>query len=57
MNKHLNNWLDKVEGKKVGTTNENIEKEIKRQGYQNLDRIAELLVKNLNNGTSKKTNR
>jgi hypothetical protein len=31
MNKHLNNWLDKVEGLKIGTTNKNIKKEIKRQ--------------------------
>jgi len=31
MNKHLNNWLDKVEGKKPNTTNNNIKKEIKRQ--------------------------
>jgi len=31
MNKHLNNWLDKVEGLQVGTTNRNIRKEVRRQ--------------------------
>lgn len=30
MNKHLNNWLDKVEGLPEGTSNRNIEKEIER---------------------------
>ena len=32
MNKHLNNWLDKVEGVKVGTTNRNIKIE---RAYRN----------------------
>ena len=32
MDKHLNNWLDKVEGKPENTTNNAIKKEIKRQG-------------------------
>jgi len=35
MNKHLNNWMDKVEGKKPETTNNAIKKERKRQGYNN----------------------
>lgn len=34
MNKHLNNWLDKAEGKKENATNKSIEKELKRQGYK-----------------------
>lgn len=34
MNKALYNWLDKVEGKKVGTTVKNINKERKFQGYK-----------------------
>ncbi len=33
MNKHLNNWLDKVERKQKDTTNNNINKERKLQGY------------------------
>jgi len=33
MNKHLNNWLDEVEGKPVNTTNNAITTELKRQGY------------------------
>jgi len=33
MNKHLNNWLDKVEGKPPETSNNAIKKERKRQGY------------------------
>lgn len=31
MNKHLNNWLDKVEGLPKNTSNKNILKEIARQ--------------------------
>ena len=31
MDKNLNNWLDKVEGKPENTTNRAIEKEIARQ--------------------------
>jgi len=31
MNKHLNNWLDEVEGKDPETTNKAITKEIARQ--------------------------
>ena len=34
MNKHLNNWLDKVEGKPLNTTNNAITKELVRQGYK-----------------------
>lgn len=34
MNTSLYNWLDKVEGKKVGTTIKNINKERVRQGYK-----------------------
>ena len=34
MDKHLNNWLDKVEGKPENTTNNAIKKEIKRQGIK-----------------------
>lgn len=33
MNKHLNNWFDKVEGLPENTTNNNIIKEMKRQRY------------------------
>jgi len=33
MNKHLNNWLDEVEGKEPETTNKAINEERKRQGY------------------------
>ena len=34
MNKHLNNWLDEQEGKEPETSNNNIKKELKRQGYK-----------------------
>ncbi len=34
MDKHLNNWLDKVEGREEGSSNKNIEKERVRQGYK-----------------------
>ena len=34
MNKHLNNWLDDVEGKPKNTTNNAITKEMERQGYK-----------------------
>jgi hypothetical protein len=34
MNKHLNNWLDKIEGKPKETTNKAIKKEKRRQGYK-----------------------
>ena len=34
MNKHMWNWMDKVEGKKEGTSAEALEKEKKRQGYK-----------------------
>lgn len=34
MNKHLNNWLDKAEGKPEETTNYAFERELKRQGFQ-----------------------
>jgi len=34
MNKHLNNWLDKVEGLPENTTNNSFERELKRQGYK-----------------------
>jgi hypothetical protein len=33
MNKHLNNWMDEAEGLPINTTNLNITKELKRQGY------------------------
>lgn len=33
MNKELNNWLDKVEGLPENTTNNNIKREMKIQGY------------------------
>lgn len=33
MNKHLNDWMDKVEGKEVGSSNKGIAKERVRQGY------------------------
>ena len=33
MNKHLNNFIDKVEGLEEGTTNKAIEQERTRQGY------------------------
>lgn len=33
MSSHLNNWLDKVEGRKEGSSNKAIEKERVRQGY------------------------
>lgn len=33
MNKHLNDWMDKAEGKEVGSSNKGIEKERVRQGY------------------------
>ena len=39
MNKHLNNWLDKVEGLPEGTSNRNIEKEIKRQKISHCDGV------------------
>ena len=29
MNKHLNNWLDQVEGLPINTSNNNIEQELK----------------------------
>lgn len=34
MNKHLNNWLDEVEGLPPETSNSNIEQEIKRQNAE-----------------------
>ena len=34
MNRHLNNWLDEVEGKPKNTSNNAIKKELERQGYK-----------------------
>lgn len=34
MNKHLNNWMDEAEGKKKGSSNAGIKKEMVRQGYK-----------------------
>jgi hypothetical protein len=33
MNKHLNNWMDKLEGLETNTTNRNFMKELRRQGF------------------------
>ena len=33
MNKHLNNWLDKMDGLPENTSNNAINKELKNQGY------------------------
>lgn len=40
MNKYLNNWLDKVEGKPEGSSNKGIEKERVRQGYDKKKSMA-----------------
>jgi len=34
MNRQLNNWLDQVEGLPENTTNDNLIKELIRQGYE-----------------------
>jgi len=44
MNKHLNNWLDKMDGLPENTSNNNITKEMKRQGYLTKEEM-ELLKK------------
>lgn len=47
MNKALYNWLDKVEGKKVGSTVKNIEKERKIRGYKKSTDYPKLVAKAL----------
>lgn len=33
MNTHLNNWMDEIEGLEKDTTNKNMIKELRRQGF------------------------
>lgn len=40
MDKHLNNWLDKVEGRESNSSNKAIDKERKRQGYDKKKAMA-----------------
>jgi ribosome recycling factor len=47
MNKALYNWLDKVEGKKVGSTVKNITAEKRRQGVKLNQDYAKIAVRAL----------
>lgn len=49
MNKHLNNWLDKAEGKAEGSSNKGIEKERVRQGYDKKKSMAKKIGKKKSN--------
>ena len=48
MDKHINNWLDEVEGKEPETSNEGIKKELKRQGYIKNNTIFKGTYKRIN---------
>jgi len=46
MNKHLNNWLDEVEGKPKNTSNNAINKERVRQGHKEVSLLEAIKTGN-----------
>lgn len=54
MNKHLNNWFDKVEDKPENTSNNAIAKERKRQGYDTKSASAKIVANGMRTEAIKK---
>ncbi len=55
VNKHLWNWLDEIEGKKKGTSLENLKKEMKRQEYDLEKKREKALKRNIKRRKGKYT--